>query len=67
MEITPGQRLTVLDALGKLREKRVIALTNGSAFDACDEAEWVAAGREGRDPDPDPFPWPLEGVQADET
>jgi hypothetical protein len=65
MELATGQRLAVLDAFGQMRHKRFIAPANGTGVYVCDEDEWDASEREGREPEPEPFPWPLEDVQAE--
>lgn len=55
--------MTVRDALGTLRKKRVLS-AGRTAFVACDEDEWTEAHREDREPEPDPFAWPLEDVSV---
>jgi hypothetical protein len=65
MSVTVGQQVTVVDALGQHRAKRALSPLDADAFLACDEEEWEAAMREGREPEPDPFPWPAEAVQGE--
>jgi hypothetical protein len=62
MDLLVGQRLTVLDALGRVWEKRVLSSGNGPAFLACEEDEWAAAQRTGREPKPELFAWHVEDV-----
>ncbi len=64
MDLLPGQRVTVIDAFGDLRQKRVINISAGHGFLACEEGEWTAARREGREPEPEPFAWPTGDVRV---
>jgi len=66
MELVIGQRLEVIDALGKVWAKRALSpLTddNKPGFIACSEDEWAEAERQGRDPEPDPFAWPVGSIR----
>lgn len=63
--INKGDRVVTVDAFGATRVK--VAATgevDGSDFRVvwvCQEGEWAAAEREGRDPDA--IPWPAEDVR----
>lgn len=64
--VEPGSTVIIRTADGKTLDRRAITgVERGSTFDVvwvCKEEEWVAATREGRDPES--VPWPAEDVTA---
>lgn len=67
--IERGTRITVTDAFGEDRVKRVLDLALGGRYEAvwaCSEEEWSAAELEGREPEAEPFPWPMRSVRVAE-
>lgn len=63
-----GDAVEVTDALGRRFSKRALMPVEPPghypAIWLCSEEEWVAAVRDGRDPEPEPFPWPLASIGA---
>ena len=63
-EFKRGDLITVRDGRGRELRKRALGpVTQGGSFEvvwACREEEWLAANREGREPEG--MPWPVEDV-----
>lgn len=63
--IRPGDRVGAVDAFGQENERRAITtVVEGDDFAVvwiCDEEEWAAAEKEGREPEG--VPWPAEDVR----